>query len=234
MKIIISESQYNKLVSINSPGVNLLSNSTTKKTNNSLGNGLSKLLSLKGIKESVEDVEGVETKSLDFAKVYSDCYPKVFGQICLRYSDGDYEKAQDYCQDGFVKAYQKQGQFTGTNVCAWISSLMRNHIIDEMRKEKREGFRVSLDKTKLGSYDVDTNDDDNDEFYSKKYSPKDIQAAISTLSPKYKEIFVKYYMDDMQHQEIADELGINVGTSKSNLFKAKKNVLDYLKNLKRD
>ena len=192
-----------------------------------------KLISNDRVKESVEPE--IETRSIDFAKVYSDCYPKVFSQICLKYSDGDYEKAQDYCQDGFVKAYQKQGQFTGTNVCGWISSLMRNHIIDEMRKEKRGGFRVSLDKTKLGSYDVDTNDDDNDdEFYSKKYSPKDIQAAISTLSPKYKEIFVKYYMDDMQHQEIADELGINVGTSKSNLFKAKKNVLDYLKNLKRD
>lgn len=186
--------------------------------------------SSKSIEEST-DVS--ETKPLDFTKVYSDCYPKIFNRICLQYANGNYEQAQDYCQDGFFRAYQKQNQFTGNNVCGWISSVMRNYIIDELRKEKRRGNRVSLDKTNLGSYDVDI-DDDGDEFYSKKYSPEDVRAAIDSLSPKYKDIFTKYYMDDMQHQEIADELGINVGTSKSNLFKAKKNVLDYLKNLKRD
>ena len=40
-----------------------------------------------------------------------------------------------------------------------------------------------------------------------------------------------YYFDDMSHQEIADELGISDGTSKSNLFKAKANVKSYLEKL---
>ena len=189
-----------------------------------------KLISNDRVKESVEPE--IETRSIDFDVVYKDCYPKIFKQICLRYSDGDYEKAQDYCQGGFIRAYQKQGQFTGTNVCGWIGSLMRNYIIDELRKEKRGGTRVSIDKTNLGSYDMD--DDMDDEFYSKKYSPDDVKAAIDDLSPKYKNVFIKYYVEGLPHQQIADELGINAGTSKSNAFKARKNVLDYLKNLKRD
>jgi RNA polymerase sigma-70 factor (ECF subfamily) len=40
-----------------------------------------------------------------------------------------------------------------------------------------------------------------------------------------------YYFDNMTHQEIADELGISDGTSKSNLFKAKSNVKSYLEKL---
>ena len=188
-----------------------------------------KLISNDRVKESVEPE--IETRSIDFDVVYKDCYPKIFKQICLRYSDGDYEKAQDYCQGGFIRAYQKQGQFTGTNVCGWIGSLMRNYIIDELRKEKRGGTRVSIDKTNLGSYDMDN--DMDDEFYSKKYSPDDVKAAIDDLSQKYKNVFIKYYVEGLPHQQIADELGINAGTSKSNAFKARKNVLDYLKNLKR-
>jgi RNA polymerase sigma-70 factor (ECF subfamily) len=188
-----------------------------------------KLISNDRVKESVEPE--METRSIDFDVVCKDCYPKIFKQICLRYSDGDYEKAQDYCQGGFIRAYQKQGQFTGTNVCGWIGSLMRNYIIDEMRKEKRGGTRVNIDKINLGSYDMD--DDMDDEVYSKKYSPDDVKAAIDDLSPKYKNVFIKYYVEDLPHQQIADELGINVGTSKSNAFKARKKVLDYLKNLKR-
>jgi RNA polymerase sigma-70 factor (ECF subfamily) len=191
-----------------------------------------KLISNDRIKESVEPE--IETSSINFDVVYKDCYPKIFKQICLRYSDGDYEKAQDYCQDGFIRAYQKQEQFTGTNVCGWISSIMRNYIIDEIRKENRRGTKVNIDKVKLGSYDIDMGDDLGDEFYSKKYSPDDVKAAIDDLSPQYKNVFIKYYVEGLPHQQIADELGINAGTSKSNAFKARKNVLDYLKNLKRD
>ena len=63
------------------------------------------------------------------------------------------------------------------------------------------------------------------------FSSSDIKKAIDTLSPMYKKIFNMYYFDDMTHQEIANELGINDGTSKSNLFKAKARVKTYLENL---
>ncbi len=43
-------------------------------------------------------------------------------------------------------------------------------------------------------------------------------------------VFRKYYIEQMSHQEIADELGINIGTSKSNLHKAKKKIINKLKN----
>lgn len=190
-----------------------------------------KTSSLKGIKESVETEvsPGIE----DFEMVYKDCYPVIFKQICLRYSDGDYEQAQDFCQDGFVRAFQKKEQFVGTNYCGWVSTIVRNSIIDELRKQNRRGKKVDIDKTNLGSYDVNP-DDNEDEFYSQKYSTEDLRAAIDTLKPGYKSVFVKYFLEDKPHNQVADELGINVGTSKSNAFKARKKVLDYLKNLKRD
>ena len=49
----------------------------------------------------------------------------------------------------------------------------------------------------------------------------DINIAISKLSPKYKKVFQLFYIQNYSHNEIADELGINVSTSKTNLLKAK-------------
>jgi RNA polymerase sigma-70 factor (ECF subfamily) len=57
----------------------------------------------------------------------------------------------------------------------------------------------------------------------------DIKSAISKLSPKYKKVFELYHIQNYSHDEIADELGINVGTSKSNLFKAKLKLSEMLK-----
>lgn len=201
MKIIISESQYKKLIS----------------------NRL--------VEESTET--DVENGISNFESVYKDCYPKIFKQICLRYSNGDYDQAQDFCQDGFVRAFEKKEQFIGTNPCGWITTIVRNYIIDEIRKQNRRGKKVDIDKTNIGTYDVN-DEDESEDFYSQKYSAEDIKAAINTLKPGYKSVFTKYYLEDKPHQQVADELGINVGTSKSNLFKAKRNVLNYLKKLKRD
>ena len=57
-----------------------------------------------------------------------------------------------------------------------------------------------------------------------KYTEDDIEKAIASLPEGYKFVFTKYFYDDKSHKEIADELGINVGTSKSHLFDAK-NIL---------
>ncbi len=61
-----------------------------------------------------------------------------------------------------------------------------------------------------------------------QYSEKDIRDAIDTLSPMYKKVLELYYFDDLTHDEIAKKLGISTGTSKSNLFKAKANLKNYL------
>lgn len=189
-----------------------------------------KTSSLKGLKESTE-TEAIGISDFDVA--YKECYPKIFKHICLNYAKEDYEVAQDFCQDGFIKAYQKREQFSGKNPCAWISQVVRNNILDELRKIKRQGFKKNIETIGIGTYDV-PDDEIGSELYSSKYSEADIKAAVDSLSPKYRDVFIKYYVEGLQHDEVADELGINIGTSKSNAFKARNKVLDYLKSLKRD
>jgi RNA polymerase sigma-70 factor (ECF subfamily) len=65
-----------------------------------------------------------------------------------------------------------------------------------------------------------------------RYSEKDIQDAINTLSPQFQKVFRMYYFDGMKHQEIAKKLGISDSTSKTNLLRGKAKVKDFLENLK--
>jgi RNA polymerase sigma-70 factor (ECF subfamily) len=105
----------------------------------------------------------------------------------------------------------------------WVKRIVTNTIIDEIRKEKRTPRIKDIDFTKL--------DFSNDLPEEMLYSSSNITDAINTLSPMYQKVFKMFYFQDMTHQEIAEELEITEGTSKSNLFKAKAKIKSYLENL---
>lgn len=168
-------------------------------------------------------------ENFDFSSAYQELYPKVFRSICMKYANNDRERAQDFCQNGFMKAYQKRDMYRGESLGGWISTIVRNNILDELRKEKIRPRGTSYDFGRL-----DTGEEEYDDLFMGKYTEKDIQDAMSTLSPAYQDTFRMYYFDDMSHQEIANKLGTSEGTSKSNLFKAKAKIKNYLEKLKRD
>ena len=62
---------------------------------------------------------------------------------------------------------------------------------------------------------------------------EDILKLVQQLSPAYKAVFNMYVIDGLSHKEVAEELGISIGTSKSNLAKAKQNLKKMLEEIKR-
>lgn len=134
--------------------------------------------------------------------------------VCHKYTN-DTDTAQEIMQLGFIKLfnniskYDNNGSFDG-----WLTRLMRNTAIDYLRTIKRRyesvGEVVNLGQTYMESYD-----DNIDEIYVLALE------TIEELSPAYKKVFTLNNIEQLQHKEIAEILGINEGTSKSNLFKAK-------------
>ena len=96
---------------------------------------------------------------------------------------------------------------------------------DELRKKKMD-FVDGEDGFDFSRYDSGEEDykEDDDEL-----SMDDVMIGLEKLSPTYKKIFKMFYLDGLSHEEISKKLGISVGTSKSNLFKAKANIKKYLK-----
>jgi RNA polymerase sigma-70 factor (ECF subfamily) len=108
---------------------------------------------------------------------------------------------------------------------------MANTAIDHIRKKK--DFYLSSDELfEMDNLVDDSNDESElDELLQMKADV--IITFVQKLSPAYRTVFNMYVIENMTHQEIADYLNISVGTSKSNLAKAKNNlkemVLTYIK-----
>lgn len=148
-------------------------------------------------------------------------YRMMFG-VCLRYVS-DQDAVQDVVQEGFLKifsnieGYTFKGSFEG-----WMRRIMVNTSIDAIRRRKATGMVLGDEKSfEEVAEEEDYSYDDDDEV---QYTVADVQKAMSSLSPMYRAVFNMYVFDNMKHQEIAANLGITVGTSKSNLAKARRNL----------
>lgn len=141
-------------------------------------------------------------------------YGKKMFAVCMRYC-GNAEDAQDLLQDGFLKVFEKIGSFRGDSPLeAWMTRLFINMALSLYRKNKRGPEFVDFS---------DETHDMADEEVEIKGSPK-IEAvlqAIQQLPDKYRLIINLYVIDKMNHREIAEQLNMTEGASKSQLSRAR-------------
>jgi len=137
--------------------------------------------------------------------------PKMLS-VC-RYYIKDLQQAEDVMLKGFfkvfsnLKAFKNEGSFEG-----WIRRIMANESISYLRQQKKVEF--SLEEVEINQ------DDYNSE--SSFYDVDEIQQCVDALPTGYKMVFIMYAVEGYKHHEIANKLNISEGTSKSQLFKARK------------
>lgn len=151
--------------------------------------------------------------------------------VCMRYTK-DRDTAQDILQDAFIKAFDKMGDFTFTGSFeGWLRRIMVNTAIDHFRKSKH--LIELIENQNYSDEENDENDfsgEDEQETENswENLSSDDILLAMQELSPAYQTVFNLYVMENYQHKDIAEMLNISVGTSKSNLAKARANLKKIL------
>jgi RNA polymerase sigma factor (sigma-70 family) len=176
--------------------------------------------------EELQLVEGCKhQRRVAQKEVFSKMYGKLFG-ICMRYAD-DPEEAKDILQNGFIKVfngienYKGDGSFEG-----WIKRIVVNTAIDNYRRKKVKPIITDSELTdRLGD---ETEDEDDTESLYNKIPVAEVMSAVQRLSPAYRTIFNLYVLEGYNHNEIAEMLEISVGTSKSNLSKARLNLRKML------
>ncbi|MBX7093078.1 MAG: RNA polymerase sigma factor [Flavobacteriales bacterium] len=142
--------------------------------------------------------------------------------VCMRYTR-DRDTAQDMLQDAFIKAFEKlkdfnfSGSFEG-----WLRRIVVNTAIDHFRKNKN--LLMLEDEAGIADEEGDSPGDLSEEEDLSIYEsikPEMVLEAMQKLSPAYQTVFNLYVFENYSHKEIADTLNISIGTSKSNLSKAK-------------
>ena len=147
--------------------------------------------------------------------------------ICMRYST-HYTEAEEIVNDGFLKIFKKIDAFEPSyqsyeaSFVGWIKKIFIHTAIDNYRKNNK-------------SYTIPIMDDSHLEISENSASPidnmsyKEIIALVQKLSPTYRTVFNLFVLDGYKHEEISKQLNISVGTSKSNLAKARINIQKMLK-----
>ena len=134
--------------------------------------------------------------------------------ITLRYSKHR-EQALEILNDGFLKAFLKIHQYDSDYPFKpWIRKILINASIDYYRKYNRLEQTVDIppqDEIATATYNLALDKLDFD----------DLIKVLQKLSPAYRLVFTLFVIDGLSHQDIAERLDINIGTSKSNLSKAR-------------
>jgi RNA polymerase sigma-70 factor (ECF subfamily) len=104
--------------------------------------------------------------------------------------------------------------------------IMVNTAIDAIRRKNAAGW-VLGDEDSFEPVDEDAEWEMEDDD-AMEYTVHDVLDAMEHLTPMYRAVFNLYVFDNLGHQEISDRLGISVGTSKSNLAKARRNLRTLL------
>lgn len=141
--------------------------------------------------------------------------------ICCRYCQNR-EDAKDAMHDGFIKVFNQLSKFKGdSKLETWMTRIMINTAIDRFKSsirfkhyEETEALYRDAGMEHTESYEVDESNLTMEKIY----------AIIGKLPDGYRVIFNMYAIEGYSHKEIAEKLQISVGTSKSQLARARKQL----------
>jgi RNA polymerase sigma-70 factor (ECF subfamily) len=140
--------------------------------------------------------------------------------LCLQYASNE-DDAQDILQEGFIKVFAKLDQVKNPAALpGWIRRVMINTALEKYRSQV---ILQRVDDVREEQHEESGND------ALERITCEELVALIQTLTPRYRMVFNLYAVEGFSHQEIAEELGISVGTSKSNLSRARAILQEKIK-----
>ncbi|WP_428664518.1 RNA polymerase sigma factor [Runella sp.] len=149
--------------------------------------------------------------------LYKQFYGYAMG-VCMRYVPNR-EEALEVVNDGFLKIFQKVQKYDAEKPFKiWLRRIMINTALDHYRQNVKYQNHTDLS---VAENTVAASDGDN--AYS-QLAHEDLIELIQQLTPAYRTVFNLYVIDGYSHEEIARQLGISEGTSKSNLARARENL----------
>ncbi len=136
---------------------------------------------------------------------------------------GDAELAKEFTQDAFIRAFERLGTFRGDSALStWLHAITVSVALNGLRKVRRLKREVQLEHAEsLGS----------DRPRSDPLLRQRLDDAIDRLPAGYRTVFLMHDVEGFTHEEIGAALGIEVGTSKAQLFRARARLRERLADL---
>jgi len=143
--------------------------------------------------------------------------------VCLRYCKSK-DEAEDVLMEAFMTVLSQIQSYRGDgSIDQWIRRIVVNTSINNYRKNLKHYFHADIENIAETEIEEDNNFDIID-----NHSVEEIMNAMQQMPQGYKIVLNLYVVEGYKHKEIAEMLNITVGTSKSQLSKARKIIQDKL------
>lgn len=179
----------------------------------------------------VSDQHGAERQLLSECKTrgsmesYEKLYKHFHGfsmRVCYRYLKNEHE-AMEVVNDSFLSIFKKIDAYDISRPFEpWLRRILINNSINFLKKNSKH---ILLETD--ASDPIHLDHAENDGFHDLSYN--ELLGLIQELSPTYRMVFNLYVIDGFAHEEIAKKLGISIGSSKSNLSRARENLRQMLR-----
>ncbi|NDJ60931.1 MAG: sigma-70 family RNA polymerase sigma factor [Chloroflexi bacterium] len=168
-----------------------------------------------------------------------------FNALVLRHQDsvytlayrimGEPSSAADAAQEAFISAYRRLDTYRGGNFRSWLLRIATNQCYDELRRRQRRPAISVEDLPGAEADDGPTLPDPTDtpeQIAQQHELQRAIQLCISALKAEQRIVLVLSDVEGLNYHEIATQLGINLGTVKSRLSRARAAVRDCLQSVR--
>lgn len=153
-----------------------------------------------------------------FQSLFERHHRKVYGLVWRL--AGDNETAHDLTQEVFIKLWDALASFRGeSKFSTWLHTVATRVAISELRKQKRWRQDVSL---------TDVHDYADAVVQQESADLSELDKLIKRLPEQMRWVFVLHCIEGLRHDEVAEELGIAVGTSKAQVHRARTLLEEWL------
>lgn len=169
-----------------------------------------------------ELIQGCLRQDRRAQKALYDRYSGKFLALCMRYFPSKLQ-SEERLLEAFLKIYQNLHKFKGKGSFeGWMRRIVNTTCIDELRRNSRLVY--------IEEQNMNLEHAESEEFDQENEIPISVvNEAVSKLPVGYKTVFSLYIIEEYSHNEIAQMLGISLSTSKTQLFRAKKMLMEELR-----
>lgn len=159
---------------------------------------------------------------------------EAYAVLVERYSDyvytiaarilGDEEDAYDAAQEAFVRAYRAIGRFRGdAKFSSWLYRIATNRALTHLKRKRRRAPAVDIDAGPHieSAIDLEPPRTRPDQVLADAEFRAEVRAAVAKLPDQYRTVITLFYLEQRSYKEVADVLGLPMGTLKTHLHRGR-------------
>jgi len=144
---------------------------------------------------------------------------------------GNEEDARDVAQEAFVRAHRALPKFRGdSKFSSWLYRITVNRALTHLKRKRRRGVAVDIDRARAlesSAIDPPRQDDPGQGVVDEEFRLS-VRGAVAELPPRYRAVVTLFYLEERSYNEVAEILGIPMGTLKTHLHRARQLLREKL------